>query len=45
MYTQTAKEVSEFLDSFKYYFDSFFGELGGEVTTPSKLRVQLEALK
>jgi hypothetical protein len=45
MYTQTAKEVSEFLDSFKYYFDFFFGELGGEVTTPSKLRVQLEALK
>jgi hypothetical protein len=42
MYTQTEKQVQEFLDLFRYYFDFFFEELGGEATTPTKLKAHLE---
>jgi hypothetical protein len=45
MYTQTEKQVREFLDSFRYYFDFFFEELGGEATTPTKLKFHLETAK
>jgi hypothetical protein len=42
MYTQTEKQVLEFLDLFRYDFDFFFEGLGGEATTPTKLKVHLE---
>jgi hypothetical protein len=44
-YTQTEKQVKEFLDLFRYYFDFFFEELGGEATTPTNLKKYLETLK
>jgi hypothetical protein len=44
MYTKTEKQVIEFLDSFRYYFDFFFGEMDGQPTTPTKLKTYLETL-
>jgi len=35
-YTGTPKEVTKFIDSFRYYFDFFLKEMGGEITTPSQ---------
>lgn len=42
MYTKNNKEVQQFLDTFKRYFDFFFDELSGEATSPLKLKAQLE---
>ena len=45
MYTQNKKQVQDFLDSFRRYFDFFFGELSGEATTPTQIKSQLETLQ
>ncbi len=45
MYTQNEKQVQAFLDSFKRFFDFFFGELSGEGSTPTKIKSQLETLR
>lgn len=42
-YVRNNKDLQNFLDSFKRYFDFFFNELGGKPTTPSKLYRQLES--
>jgi len=42
MYTRTNADVKVFLDSFRHYFDYFFGKLGGVATTPIQLKDQLE---
>lgn len=36
-YVQSARDLSLFLDSFRRYFDYFFGELGGKATSPTAL--------
>jgi len=36
-YVQSARELSLFLDSFRRYFDYFFGDLGGKATSPTLL--------
>jgi len=41
MYTQTDRQVENFLDSFKRYFDFFFEELDGAATTPTLIKEQL----
>ncbi len=40
-YVDTPADLQVFLDSFYRYFDFFFGELGGEASSPSLLREQL----
>lgn len=45
MYTQSAREVSRFLDSFRRYFDFFLGELQGKASTPTQIISQLEAVR
>lgn len=42
MYTQNSKQVQQFLDKFRRYFDFFLGELSGVATTPLQLKDQLE---
>ena len=42
-YTPRARDVSEFLDRFRRFFDFFFGEVGGVATTPLELRDRLTA--
>lgn len=42
MYTNSNRELEEFLDSFRRYFDFFFNELNGIATTPIRLKRQLE---
>ena len=41
-YVRTKRDLDQFLDSFRRYFDFFFGELGGEPSTPIKLYARLE---
>ncbi len=40
-YVDSSAELQAFLDSFYRFFDFFFGELGGEPSSPSMLREQL----
>jgi len=40
-YVDTSAELQVFLDSFYRYFDFFFGEFGGEASSPAMLREQL----
>lgn len=40
-YVNNDQQLTEFLDSFKRYFDYFFGQLGGEATTPTKLKTKV----
>lgn len=42
VYTQTKQDVNNFLDSFRRYFDFFFGELKGVATTPTQLKKELK---
>lgn len=42
MYTHNNKQVQQFLDTFKRYFDFFLGDLSGIATTPLNLKAQLE---
>lgn len=44
-YTKNQKELTAFLDSFRYYFDFFFTEFNGAASTPTQLKQLLEALK
>jgi len=37
-YVQDEAQLRQFLDSFRRYFDFFFDELGGQSSTPSKMR-------
>ena len=41
-YVHTDRDLSRFLDSFRRYFDFFFGDLGGATATPRELRTRLE---
>ena len=40
-YVGSEAELTDFLDSFRRYFDYFFGELGGVTMTPLELRDHL----
>lgn len=42
IYTQTKQDVNDFLDSFRRYFDFFFGELNGVATTPTQIKKDQE---
>jgi len=44
-YTKNKRDVNAFLDSFRYYFDFFFGELNGEATTPTQLKSFLKTVQ
>lgn len=44
-YVHTDSDLRVFLDSFKRFFDFFFGSLDGVATTPHRLKDQLEALR
>lgn len=44
-YVQNEAQLKQFLDSFRVFFDYFFNELGGEATTPVKLRDKLRERK
>ncbi len=44
-YTQNNKELTKFLDSFRYFFDFFFQELGGTASTPTLLKQKIETFK
>ena len=44
-YVQSEADLEKFLDSFRRFFDYFFGELCGVATTPTRLKSHLEALK
>jgi len=44
-YVKTEADLTRFLDSFRGYFDYFFTRLGGETTTPTKLKQILEVNK
>jgi hypothetical protein len=41
-YTQNEQELTQFLDSFRYFFDFFFTQLGGEASTPTKLKQMIK---
>jgi len=36
-YTKNKKELTQFLDSFRFFFDFFLGEMNGQFSTPTKL--------
>lgn len=44
-YVKTETDLSNFLDSFRRYFDYFFNQLGGVSTTPTQLKSTLETYK
>lgn len=41
-YVKSEKDLSIFLDSFRRYFDFFFGQFQGKASTPTKIRQLLE---
>lgn len=41
-YNKTEKDVNDFLDSFRRYFDYFFEELNGVTTTPTQVKKDLD---
>lgn len=43
-YVQNEQELTTFLDSFRRFFDFFFGELAGQATTPARLKTMMETL-
>jgi hypothetical protein len=43
-YVQDDAQLREFLDSFRRYFDFFFNELGGEASTPTRIRDFMESM-
>ena len=43
-YVQTDKDLQQFLDSFRRYFDFFFDELRGEASTPTRTRELMEKM-
>ncbi len=44
-YVQDELQLREFLDSFRRYFDFFFNELGGQASTPTRIRKHMEQLE
>lgn len=42
-YVQNDRELQAFLDSFRRYFDYFFGELAGKATSPSQFKKLMES--
>jgi hypothetical protein len=44
-YVHNKKELDNFLDSFRRYFDYFFTQLSGEATTPTLLKKKLEMFR
>ena len=42
MYTSNEREVTQFLDSFRRYFDYFFGKLNGAPSTPIEIKNKLD---
>jgi hypothetical protein len=42
-YVRNDADLAQFLDSFRRFFDYFFGERGGVATTPTALKHRLEA--
>jgi hypothetical protein len=44
-YVQDEAQLREFLDSFRRYFDFFFNELGGQASTPTRIRKQMEQME
>ena len=40
-YVKNEQQLAQFLDSFRYYFDFFFEQLGGEASTPTLLLSRL----
>lgn len=43
-YVQDEHQLEQFLSSFHQFFDFFFNELGGQATTPVRLRAQMESM-
>ncbi|WP_097461222.1 polysaccharide deacetylase family protein [Mangrovitalea sediminis] len=41
-YVQNDQQLTQFLASFRQYFDFFFNQLGGQATTPTRLRTLME---
>lgn len=44
-YVQNDVQLTRFLDTFKTYFDFFFNELGGQASSPTRLRNLMETLR
>lgn len=42
-YVRNERDLQQFLDSFNRFFDFFFNELGGQATTPTRLKAQWES--
>lgn len=42
-YTHSKDDLTQFLDSFHLFFDFFFNKLNGIATTPSQLKLKMEA--
>ncbi|AOY87503.1 WalW protein [Marinobacter salinus] len=43
-YVQDDAQLRKFLDSFRCYFDFFFDELGGQASTPTRIRKLMESM-
>lgn len=43
-YVRSEQQLQAFLDSFRLFFDFFFNELGGEASSPSRLKLLVEKL-
>lgn len=43
-YVQNDAQLRDFLDSFRLYFDFFFNELGGQASTPTRIRKLMESM-
>ncbi|WP_305966994.1 polysaccharide deacetylase family protein [Marinobacter salsuginis] len=43
-YVQDDAQLRHFLDSFRRYFDFFFNELGGQASTPTRIRDFMESM-
>jgi hypothetical protein len=41
-YVQNEQQLKTFLDSFRRFFDFFFNELGGQASTPTRLKSHME---
>jgi hypothetical protein len=43
-YVQNEQQLRQFLDSFRKFFDFFFNDLGGEASTPPRVRRLMESM-
>jgi hypothetical protein len=44
-YVQNEAQLEQFLNAFRTYFDFFFNELGGQASSPARLKTLMETLK